>query len=109
MNEIFFIEDESKKLSKKINYFSIVFRVGGKNKDFLTEGAENVKKSKRKCVVAIDFAIPQEKWVELNFIEFGYYLCNEIEDCHVQLKGLSETIDAEFDVNAMDNNLITVC
>jgi hypothetical protein len=64
-----------------LDYFSIVFRVSGKNRDFNYEGAELLKKVRNKNVYTIDYSIPEARWAESDEREFKSYVSKGVFEC----------------------------
>ncbi len=106
LNSIFFNEKSDLKLFKSYEYFTIVFRVSGKNRDFGNEGPEYLKKSRGRNVITIDLSIPELRWLNISKKELGLYLINGIHECFELLKEKANKHKEITDENKLDEIFI---
>jgi hypothetical protein len=102
LNELFFSEDGVDNQLCSISFLSIVFRVSGRNKDFGSEGAERLQKSRGRKVITIDLVIPQACWEHHNLNDFGVYLSDGISICFNLLKIRATELDPKINIDELD-------
>lgn len=83
--EIFYQNNEINDYFSGIEKFHIVFLVSGKNKDFGSEGAENLQKVRGRPVLLVYYAIPQNSWDSVGEKEFRKYLSLCVQESFKQL------------------------
>lgn len=81
LNVIYFKNDVFIEYFKNLEYFSIIFRVSGKIRDFKSEGPEFLKKVRGKKIYTIDLTIPQSRWDGIDEKELRLYVARGVRSC----------------------------
>ncbi|MBR0573674.1 MULTISPECIES: hypothetical protein [Pasteurellaceae] len=105
LNRIFLSDEKMCGYFKNLEYFSIIFRICGKEGDFDGgEGPEFLKKVRGEQVYTIDLTIPVSAWQNKTEIEIREYLVNGISQCFELLKKKAIKIKEVIDEEKLDND-----
>lgn len=104
LNKIF-MNEEMTIDSKDLDYFSIVFRISGKNNNFDNgDGCERIKKIRNEKAITMDYVIPQHKGEEMNADEFKIYVTDAVKECFEELKKKATKLKWKFNEEKLDKD-----